>query len=812
MTQLAPRTLQRTLDCRGMRCPEPILRLAREATKVGAEPAVVTVTADDDAFPKDLDAWCRAAHARVGALTHEGGAHRATILLNGATLAASSPRKPRHHPTSPPIMPAAGPQTPDARASAGAAQPPRAPAVLRETLDLRGMQCPEPIMRLARKTRAVGDKPAVLQVRADDDAFPMDVRSWVEASRSAKLIKLEQSGAGHIALIALNGGDADASGHATASTAPAPPPAAPAPASATRPASATAPAPPTQVVELDLCGMKCPEPIMRLAKKTRALGETPTMLHARADDDAFPMDVRSWVGASRGAELVEIRRDGDAHLAVIALHGAKPASTTSTPEPAALDTASACEIPSACELPASYADAASCEVPSTCELPLGYGTAPAPVPAAQGSQATRPKTVELDLRGMQCPEPIMRLARKTRDLGEAPHVLRITADDGAFPMDLRSWVESTHGAELAHLHDGGGMFTALIALHGAAVPPDLLVAQPAPPFAARPTPLAAPGATGAPLTSAAPSSQTAAPLPSACEVPLGWGEPSPPPPVATGKPAALVAQLDLSGRAPGADMAALSQAHGALAEAGGVLEIRGLAPTLRDDLMMWTRLVRAELGEVRAQRDGLAARVAVPGPDGVLPSLEVGPAPVVPSQPGTALVASEAIEPGVEITNQVTLLVLHNDLDAALAAMLVATGAASQGMKVKIFFSFWGVNILRASRARRRAAGVKGPGLLQRMMRWMMPKGPKKLALSKMHMAGLGTGVLKHIMRDKGIMSLEDMLGACVDLGVGFMVCTMSMDLMGIAREDLVDLPNLEFSGVAAFVGEARRSSAQMVF
>ncbi|MCA9712938.1 MAG: DsrE/DsrF/DrsH-like family protein, partial [Myxococcales bacterium] len=124
-----------------------------------------------------------------------------------------------------------------------------------------------------------------------------------------------------------------------------------------------------------------------------------------------------------------------------------------------------------------------------------------------------------------------------------------------------------------------------------------------------------------------------------------------------------------------------------------------------------------------------------------------------------------------------TLLVLHNDHEALLAALLVANGAASQGMDTNVFFTFWGLNLLRGD-----TPNIMEPeervGFLQRMMKWMMPRGPKRQPLGQMHFGGVGKGMLGSIMKRQNIMMLPDLMRTAQELGVRFTACTMSMSVM----------------------------------
>ena len=149
--------------------------------------------------------------------------------------------------------------------------------------------------------------------------------------------------------------------------------------------------------------------------------------------------------------------------------------------------------------------------------------------------------------------------------------------------------------------------------------------------------------------------------------------------------------------------------------------------------------------------------------------------------------------------NSGAMVLFSNDLDKALAALIIATGMAAAGMQVSIFFTFWGLSVLR-----------KNPGpqvkksLLSAMFGWMLPKGATKLALSKMHMAGMGTAMMKHVMASQNVASLPDMLQNARAMGVKFIACDMAMGVMGITREELIDVD--EVAGVATFIARAKES------
>ncbi|WP_304943882.1 DsrE/DsrF/DrsH-like family protein, partial [Vallitalea guaymasensis] len=142
-----------------------------------------------------------------------------------------------------------------------------------------------------------------------------------------------------------------------------------------------------------------------------------------------------------------------------------------------------------------------------------------------------------------------------------------------------------------------------------------------------------------------------------------------------------------------------------------------------------------------------------------------------------------------------TMVVFSGELDKALASFIIANGAASMGKEVSMFFTFWGLNILR----KEQKVKVK-KSVIEKMFGFMMPKGTKKLKLSKMNMAGMGSAMMKKVMRDKNVNSLEDLIKSAMDNGVKIVACTMSMDVMGIKKEELID--GIELGGVASYLGD----------
>lgn len=150
-----------------------------------------------------------------------------------------------------------------------------------------------------------------------------------------------------------------------------------------------------------------------------------------------------------------------------------------------------------------------------------------------------------------------------------------------------------------------------------------------------------------------------------------------------------------------------------------------------------------------------------------------------------------------------TLVVFNQDLDKAIASFIIATGAASMGKKVTMFFTFWGLNILRKDQAPK-----VEKGFLEKMFGMMMPKGTKKLPISNMNMGGLGAKMIKYVMAKKNVDSLEDLMKNAQEIGIELVACSMSMDVMGIKKEELID--GVEVAGVASYLGKAEDANTNL--
>ena len=163
----------------------------------------------------------------------------------------------------------------------------------------------------------------------------------------------------------------------------------------------------------------------------------------------------------------------------------------------------------------------------------------------------------------------------------------------------------------------------------------------------------------------------------------------------------------------------------------------------------------------------------------------------------------ESIEKGTK--DQLSMVVFSGDLDKILAAMIIATGATAMDTEVKMFFTFWATSALRDPKK-----SAKGKDFMSKMFGFMLPKGSSKLKLSKMNMGGMGTAMLKSLMKKKNVTSLEDLFKTAGELGVEINICQMSMDLMGFKKEEMMDYPKLNYCGVGTYLADASESKIQL--
>ena len=167
--------------------------------------------------------------------------------------------------------------------------------------------------------------------------------------------------------------------------------------------------------------------------------------------------------------------------------------------------------------------------------------------------------------------------------------------------------------------------------------------------------------------------------------------------------------------------------------------------------------------------------------------------------PAVALADLQTTKP-----DRVTIVLLSGDLDRAMAAFIIATGAAAMGMKVTMFFTFWGLNTIR-----RQGASSQAKDWLRRMFGFLNKGGAEQLPLSRFHFGGLGTRMMQKVMKQNKMPGVPELMETAMDLGVRFIACTTTMGLMGISKETLIDGID-QFAGVTTYLAEAKQGNVNL--
>ena len=212
-------------------------------------------------------------------------------------------------------------------------------------------------------------------------------------------------------------------------------------------------------------------------------------------------------------------------------------------------------------------------------------------------------------------------------------------------------------------------------------------------------------------------------------------------------------------------------------QAGERLEIKVTDQGFSRDVASWAKMTGNQLVDVKEEKGIITAILEKGG----------GACPVAGGKP----------------SNNKTLIVFSDDLDKALASFVIANGAASTGRKVTMFFTFWGLNVIKKERP-----GAVKKDAMGKMFGMMLPSGSRELSLSKMNMMEIGSRMMRKIMRDKRIDSLESLIEQAKANGVEFIACQMSMDVMGITREELIDGVNV--GGVATYLERAEEANVNL--
>lgn len=213
---------------------------------------------------------------------------------------------------------------------------------------------------------------------------------------------------------------------------------------------------------------------------------------------------------------------------------------------------------------------------------------------------------------------------------------------------------------------------------------------------------------------------------------------------------------------------------------GEIMQIQATDPGFLSDVKIWAESTHNQILQIAQKRNVITAQIKKGFPQEISAQKQMGNMP-----------------------DGKNLIVFSGDLDKALATFIIANGAAAMGKQVHIFFTFWGLNVIRRSKK------VKvRKTLVEKLFGWMMPRGPEKLELSKMKMMGIGTKMIKNIMKKHNVDSLNNLIQSAQKNGVKLIACQMTMDLMGIKREELMD--GVEIGGVATMLGFSDQSNMSL--
>ena len=154
--------------------------------------------------------------------------------------------------------------------------------------------------------------------------------------------------------------------------------------------------------------------------------------------------------------------------------------------------------------------------------------------------------------------------------------------------------------------------------------------------------------------------------------------------------------------------------------------------------------------------------------------------------------------------DKAAIIVFSGDLDKLLASLVLATGAAAAGLETTMFFTFWGLSALK----KKNAAAPSGRSFKEKMFAIMTPSSTESMGVSKLNFFGMGASMLRTMMKEKNVSSVEEMMALAREMGVKMIGCTMSMDVMGVSKDQLAD--DIELGGVATYMAEAANARVSL--
>ncbi|MDO5026971.1 MAG: FAD-dependent oxidoreductase [Tissierellia bacterium] len=224
---------------------------------------------------------------------------------------------------------------------------------------------------------------------------------------------------------------------------------------------------------------------------------------------------------------------------------------------------------------------------------------------------------------------------------------------------------------------------------------------------------------------------------------------------------------------------------------GDILEVTATDPGFTRDIASWCTNTGNTLLHKGEEKGKFSARIMKGKDKGQVKS------------PSKALVTEKEVSNQAPTKKEKTMVIFDGDLDRAIASFIIANGAAAMGNKVHMFFTFWGLSVIRKEKS-----PSTEKDFMSKMFARMLPKGSKKLGLSKMNFLGAGSRMIRSVMKKKGVTSLEELIKQAQEMGVEMTACQMSMDIMGITKEELID--GVEVGGVASMLNDSDNSNMNL--
>ncbi len=568
-----------------------------------------------------------------------------------------------------------------------------------------------------------------------------------------------------------------------------------------------------EALQLDWRGLKCPAPIINTAKAARKLRGKYGRLEILADDDAFPMDLESWCRASK-AEVLSIESRGDGvYQAVVAVN--PPAQEAEVSAPKAQMLASSGKMKARSRSKGKKANGVA--TPSEEEKDPSQITLKRAMSRGSGARVIKKRDTALNFSpSALLPEPAEESSAGiliTDDL--ETEMLLDEIDDLAPNKDVTASyrplsVHTLESFDQPSLPTGGSRRQKV----RREAPPARATAKARVALSEDETEMSLEMSGSSPVVkrarAAAPVQEDLTPVVPAAPVSTTTSQVAPAAPAVAALPAreefTSQIRMDLSQLAP-EELADKFAALDALGSPDIRVELVASEDGVSQEILQWCGAQKHQVLKLDMEPGAVRAIIEL-NPEARPPEVAIQPTETTAVIPASLLALEKKFE---ERMSTCTILVLQNDLEMLLAALMTANGAAASNMKTRIYFSFWGVNLLRGENPQNIPSDSK-PSFMQRMFKWMMPKGPRRQQLGKLNFGGMGTNILSGIMQKNNLLTVEQLMQEAQELDVEFVICTTSMTIMGLEKRDLMPLSNLVFGGVTGFMTDAQRSGVSLVF